>query len=106
MDLDRAGREYVRWPIDATIDGQPDVPDTAQVRLAGTWHDAELVDDTTDPDADGPTVRLLVAGPQAGAYSANPAGTVVLTVGVWPAALRFGDNPEVDVADGGHITVL
>lgn len=88
MRLDRAARKEIRWPFTA------DVPITsADVYLDGTWHTGTV---------EGSEVVLLVAGPDA---EDNPGGTVVLPLGGYWPRIRFVDNPEINVEDGGFILV-
>jgi hypothetical protein len=93
MRLDRAGREYVRWPF--TSDADPALSEV-DVWLAGAWHDA-----TIEAGEDGPEVVLLVAGPDAD----DEPSAVVLPLGGHAPRIRFPDNPEVLVETGGFIVV-
>lgn len=88
MRLDRAAREYVRWPF--TSDADPPLT-AADVWLAGAWHPATVA---------ASEVVLLLAGPDA-----DDEDAVVLPLGGHVPRIRFPDNPEVLVEPGGFIVV-
>ena len=92
MRLHRAGREYVKIPLE----GLPDpAPAAVQVQFddGGTWYNATI---------DGTDAVLLIAGPDA---TDNPAGTVVLSSGRHLPLMRTVDNPEVVIRVTGPIDV-
>ena len=92
MILSRAGREYAHLPYTADADMTGlDV----EVGVNGAWYDA---DDVTLTE-----VIVLVAGPDA---AGNPDGTIVLRAGVNRLQVRFPDNPEIIIRDGGVINVV
>ena len=92
MILNRAGREYAYLPYTADEDVTGlDV----EVFANGAWYGA---DDVTATD-----VIVLVAGPDA---ADNPPGTIVLVPGANRLLVRFPDNPEVIVRDGGVVNVV
>lgn len=91
MRLPNTGREYVTW----TATGAPDgITLDVTFDRGTTWHTLERT---------GNTVKALVAGPAA---TANPAGTIVLTLGRNTATIRATDNPEVVVRGGGVVDVF
>lgn len=89
MQMQREGREWVSWdlaeppagPLEVSFDG------------GEQWHDMER---------DGDTVRVLIAGPEAGT---NPAGTVPLPLGRSVATIRMVDDPEILVRRAGPIDI-
>jgi len=87
--LNRAGREFAHWAYvaDVTIT-------SVEVYLAGAWRTATVT--ATD-------ISVLVSGPDTTGFV--PDGTVTLPLGVTRALVRFPDNPELPVRDGGTITV-
>ncbi len=91
MDLDAAGREYVKWPYvaDSAIASADVMFDDSDV-----WH-ALVVTSTT-------ILTALVAGPEA---TSNPGGTIVLGFGTHSAQIRFNDSPEVVIRPAGVISV-
>lgn len=91
MILNRAGREYAHWPYTADADMTAAAVD---IRINGVWYPRAAITSTD--------ITLVVAGPDA---TANPVGTVVLLAGANRTLVRFPDNPEIVVRDGGTIYV-
>jgi hypothetical protein len=88
--MDAAGREYLKWVLSGAPAGA-----VLEVSFDDgvTWYPTTRTADT---------VSVLVAGPAA---EANPAGTVVLAVGVHTAMVRLADTPEVVIRDGGRVHI-
>jgi len=82
--IDRAGREYVSWPITAAPSDAAALEFTFDDET--TWHAATWNGDKT-------AATLLIAGPDITSVD----GQVTLPVGRYVAKARLVDNPETVV---------
>ncbi len=91
MNLDAAGREFVKWPYaaDSTITSADVMFDDSD-----TWFPLVVTSTTV--------LTALVAGPEA---TSNPGGTIVLGFGTHSAQIRFNDSPEVVIRAAGIIAI-
>ncbi len=91
MNLDAAGREFVRWPYvaDSIITSADVMFDDSDV-----WYPMAITSTTI--------LGALVAGPEA---TSNPGGTIVLGLGTHSAQIRFNDTPEIVIRPAGAISV-